>query len=265
MTVLAWTTLLLLAVAAWAGPTWRPRPLPGVDRDRAWTIGHRGARGVRRENTVEAFRLALQRCDGIETDVQRTRDGRLVLWHDFDCHGHAVRDASLAELRDVEPSLATVDDLVRLAHAHPGTVLNLEIKSRPEPRRAWHLERDLLRAVRDADLSDRVLVSSFDPLALARVRLCAPSVRIALLIAPELPRLLRDGALARWLHVDALHPQQDQVDADLIERSGWRELPVHVWTVNDPDRMRALVRSGASALIGDDPDTLARHGKGTDA
>ncbi len=262
MNALAGILLLVAALAAWAGPTWRPRSLPGVDRGRPWTIGHRGARGPRRENTLSAFELAFARTDGIETDVQRTRDGALVLWHDFDCHGREVRDATLAELRELEPELPTLDELLDLARTYPGTVLNLELKSRPEPARAWHLERATIRTVRRAGASDRTLISSFDPFALARVRLSAPRLRTALLIAPELPSWVRSGVLARWLHVDALHPRHDQIDGKMLRWAAAHALPLHAWTVNEPEEMERLVAAGVAGLIIDDPEALARLGKG---
>ena len=133
---LAFFLLLAVLLLAWAGPLWRPRSLPGVSRARPWLLGHRGARGPRPENTVPAFELALRAIDGIETDVQRSRDGRLVLWHDFDCHGLRVDGTDLADLRAREPDLATLDDLIGIARAHPGTVLNLEVKSRARPLRS---------------------------------------------------------------------------------------------------------------------------------
>jgi glycerophosphoryl diester phosphodiesterase len=260
--LLAFILLVAVLMLAWAGPLWRPRPVPGVTRARPWLLGHRGARGPRAENTVPAFELALRAVDGIETDVQRTRDGHLVLWHDFDCHGLPVDGSELADLRAREPDLATLDDLVEVARAHPGTLLNLEIKSRPRPLRGWALERDLARAVRAAGLADRVLISSFDPLALARVRLLAPRLRTGLLTAPDLPSPLHGGALARWLHVDALHPEDRQVDAGLLAFARNHDLPLHVWTVNDPRRMQELARAGVGGIIGDDPTALARIREG---
>jgi len=260
--MLAFALLVAVLLFAWAGPLWRPRAVPGVSRARPWLLGHRGARGPRPENSVPAFELALRAIDGLETDVQRTRDGRLVLWHDVDCHGLPVDGADLADLRAREPGLATLDDLIEVARAHPGTLLNLEIKSRPRPLRGWGLERDVARAVRAAGLADRVLISSFDPLALARVRLLAPLLRTGLLTAPDLPRPLRGGVLARWLHADALHPEDRQVDVNLLAFARNHDLPLHVWTVDDPRRTQELARAGVGAIIGDDPVALARTREG---
>lgn len=261
-TVGSYLFLLLLALGVWRTALWRPRPLPGVTRPRPWVLGHRGARGPHVENTVQAFAYAFRHGDGLETDVQRSRDGELVLWHDFELAGVQVGDARTAWLRGQAPDLATLADLFRQAGEAPGTLLNLEIKSRPRPLRGWALERDVVRAVRLSGLADRVLVSSFDPLALLRVRLLAPELRTGLLTAVEMPALLRGVALAGWLHVDALHPEAAEVDAALLRTARDRGLPLHVWTVNDPERMRELVRKGVGAVIGDDPAVVAKHLKG---
>lgn len=211
---------------------------------------------------MAALELALATIDGVETDVQRSADGELVLFHDLAVGSLSIRDADAALLRDRIPGLASLDELFRAARAHPATVLNLELKTTGRPWRRGRLERDVVRAVRASGLADRVLISSFDPLALARVRWLAPTLRVALLTAPDAPRGLRGGAAARWLHVDALHPQDRQVDESLLRRCRDRGLPVHVWTVNDPERMGELARAGAGALIGDRPEDLARYARG---
>ena len=252
----------VVTLAWWAGPGWRPRPLPGTDRPRPWRIGHRGARGPEGENSLTALRLALATIDGVETDVQRSADGELVLFHDLAAGSLSVRATETALLRDRIPGLATLEELFSEARAHPGTILNLELKTTGRPFRRGRLERAVVRSVRASGLADRVLISSFDPLALARVRLLDPSLRTALLTAADAPRGLRGGAAARWLHVDALHPQDAQVDEALLRRCHARGLPVHVWTVNDPARMRQLAAAGVGALIGDRPEDLARYANG---
>lgn len=257
MVVLA-ALVLVLALAWWTGPGWRPRDLPGMDRSRPWLLGHRGARGPFEENTVPALRHALDVVDGLETDVQRSADGTLVLLHDLVVRGLRVSASEVRLLRDRVPDLATLDDLFDLARERPGRMLNLEIKTDGRVWRRGRLERDLVRAVRASGLADRILISSFDPFAIARVRLLAPSLRTALLTTDEAPRGLRSGRAARWLHVDALHPHDPQVDVRLLDRCRDRDLPVHVWTVNDPDRMRWLIDAGVGGLVGDRPDDLAR-------
>ncbi len=245
-----------LALAAWRG-SWRGRPLPGVPRRRPLLVGHRGTRGIEPENTLAAFRRAFDEgLDGVEFDVQRSLDGELVLTHDEEVGGRPVARQSYGQLRERVPELATLGELFELARQYPGRLLNLEIKARGWRTRG--LERAVVRAVLASGLADRVLVSSFNPLSLARVRLFAPRMRVALLY--DASTMERPGGRPRpgWLHVDALHPGHALADRRLVVSAHARGVAVNVWTVNEPDTVRALRALGVDAIMGDDPARLRR-------
>ncbi len=213
-------------------------------------------RGRLPENSLGAFKAAFEAgLDGVEFDVQRSCDGNLFIYHDFDlADGRAARSLTLAELQRFDPNIPSLGDLFTLARRYPGKLLNLEVKS--QSLRSDGLEREVVRAVRDYELTGRVLVSSFNPLSLVRVRLLAPELRTALLYAPDLPLPLRSGHLARWLHVDALHPHHSQVDAKLLRWAARHRLPVNTWTVNESARVKELTRLHVNGLMADDPTTL---------
>jgi len=259
MTAVWWLALVMLAIALWTGPLWRPRGLTGVARPRPWALGHRGVRGSLPENTLAAFRAALDAgLDGLETDVQRTRDGALVLVHDFRVAGMRVCDASEAELRAAVPQLATLAELLALVRERPGTLLNLELKTV-----GWN-DRRLAAAVATAlaasGLGERLLVSSFSPLALLRLRLRAPRLRTAYLWseAPGVPWWARHPWPAPLLHVDALHPQHPAVTPERVARWRRRGLAVNAWTVNAPADVTRVVAAGVDGVMGDDPGALLR-------
>lgn len=257
--VLLYLVTLALLLVIWHGPAWRGRGLPGVHRAGPWAIGHRGVRGVAPENTLAAFRRALDAgLDGLETDVQRSGDGALVLVHDEHVSGVSVARASRSELRDLVPDLATLDELLELVRAHPGTLLNVELKT--TALRDHGLARDVARALRASGLADRVLVSSFNPVALARLRLYAPELRTAHLWPSSgwLPRWLRTPWPAGWLHVDALHPDHRDVDAALVARARARRLMVNTWTVNDAGEVARVAKLGVTGIMADDPEELLR-------
>ena len=258
--VLAYLLLLVVALGAWR-LMWHGRRLPGVKRVGGLLVGHRGTRGVLPENTLAAFRRAFEAgLDGIEFDVQRARDGALVITHDGEVDGVPVADLTLTELRERLPDLPTLQELFALARDHPGRLLNLEIKA--ERSRTCGLERAVARAVLASGLADRVLVSSFNPLSILRVRLWAPRLRVALLYDTSTMR--RRGGRPRpgWLHVDALHPHHSLCDAALLRAAHARGVAVNVWTVNDPADIRRLRALGADAIMGDDPETLMRSARG---
>lgn len=251
-----WVALALVAVF-WFGPGWRPRSLPGVTRPGPWALGHRGVRGSLPENTLAAFRAALGAgLDGLETDVQRTRDGHLVLVHDFDAGGLRVVDAELADLRAALPDLATLDELLALVAAHPGTLCNVELKTRGWGDRG--LAGAVARALRASGLADRLVVSSFSPLALARLRLRAPELRTAFLWSDHasVPRWLRGSWPGALLHADALHPHHALATPERV--AGWhrRGLRVHVWTVNEASDVARVLAAGVDGVMADDPPAL---------
>jgi len=254
--------LLLGLLLGWRTVLWRPRRLSGVTRSRPLLIGHRGVRGSLPENTVAAFRAAFEAgLDGIECDVQRTRDGVLVLLHDLEVAGCRVAELTHAELQSLAGRLCRLEELLLLAREYPGTLLNLELKS--DRLRSRGLERQVATSVRRSGLVGRVLISSFDPLALARLRLLAPEFRVALLFAPDMPRWLRGGWLAGWLHVDAIHPHYRQVTPVLVGRARTRGLMVNTWTVNDPEVVGKVMSAGVDGIMADDPASLlAAVGRG---
>ncbi len=255
MTFLGWLIALVALLFLWRTFLWWPRPLPGVTRPPPRLIGHRGVRVGEPENSLAAFRAALDAgLDGVEFDVQRSRDGALVIFHDFELRGRAVASLAKADIEADDPNIPTLESLFKLAHSYPGTLLNLEIKARGW--RTGGLERAVVRAVRNSKLESRVLISSFSPLSLARVRLRAPRLRTALLFAPDLPPLLRAPWLAGWLHVDALHPHHSQVTRNLVTRAHGRDLSVNVWTVNEVAEVARLLALPVDGVMADDPARL---------
>lgn len=251
---LTYVVLLLLACGLWRA-SWRGRTLPGVPRGRTLLVGHRGTRGVEPENTLAAFARAFDDgLDGIEFDVQRSLDGELVLTHDEEVGGRAVAGQSYGQLRERLPELATLAELFDLARRYPGRLLNLEIKA--SNWRTHGLERAIVRAVNASGLADRVVLSSFNPLSLARVRLLAPRLRVGLLYDASTVKLRGGRPRPGWLHVDAVHPHHTLVDGRFVREAHARAVAVNVWTVNDPDAMRALRDVGVDAIMGDDPSKL---------
>lgn len=248
--------VLVVLLFLWRTVLWRPRALAGLEPRVLRLLGHRGVRGTLAENTLPAFRAAFEAgLDGVEFDVQGSRDGALVLYHNFELDdGRDLSQLSLQELREVNADMPSLGQLFTLAGDYPGTLLNLEIKSKG----VWNggLELHIARCIRDFGLGGRVLVSSFNPFSLFWLRLVAPELRAALLFSPDLPAVLRSGTLAGWLHVDAVHPQHQQVDEALMRRCKQRGLLVNTWTVNDPGEVKRLMALRVDGIIGDNPEAL---------
>jgi len=218
-------------------------------------IAHRGASAVRPENTVEAFRhAAALGADWVELDARRTADDRLAVHHDAVLpDGRAIVELAAADLPASAPSLA--DALAACA----GMGVNIEIKNdRHDP----DFDPDDRVAVAVADLLSgpaavlpvgRVLVTSFNPATIAVVRDRAPHVPTGRLTMNGHDLAGRIERAAAAGHV-AINPWDLLVDEPMMAVARDAGLQVYVWTVDDPERMRALVDLGVDGIITNVPD-----------
>ena len=222
-------------------------------------IAHRGASKAERENTVEAFRRAVEmRTDGIELDVRRTRDGVLVVHHNPDLADGRV----IAQLDhvDVPTHVPTLDDA--LDACRPAWV-NVEIKNDPtEP------DFDATDSIADETIAllarrpegdDRWLISSFRLETVDRCRALRPSIRTAWLtvkVEDSDTAAVLDGLVATG-HA-ALHPWVGALTRELVDACHARGLQVNTWTCDDPERMDELVAWGVDGICTNRPD-IARE------
>ncbi len=254
-------------------------------------FAHRGASAVAPENTLPAFSEALAMgAHGIELDVQATADGELVVLHDFNLErtttgAGLLRDHTLAQLVDVDAG-------IRSNNAFAGTkiptleqvfeltadrcIVNVEIKNMD-----WDGGPEagpLTRMIQRRRLHDRVIVSSFNPFSLRKVRKLDPAIPLGLLYVSKLPRpagprptlvstirnlpfkhllfhLFRAWSIS-LVAPDALHPHFQSIDSQLMAEARRRSQDVNAWTVNCSAEARRLADLGVNAIITDRPDAI---------
>jgi glycerophosphoryl diester phosphodiesterase len=225
-------------------------------------VAHRGASALAPENTVEAFsRARADGADGVELDVLACASGEVVVFHDDDLQRLAHRPERVAELplRALqEVRLAIGGRIPTLEEAMeacgPALLVNVEIKSGAVPAAAQAALVDGVAAVIEhADAAARVLISSFSPLVVRLWKRRAPAVPAGLLFEREAPLPLRQGWAARWLRPFALHPEAVLCSPSRLRRWHERGYAVNVWTVDDPERLRALRDMGVDGIITNDP------------
>ena len=246
--------------------------------DQPLVIAHRGARDIAPENTMAAFRAAMDvGADGIELDIVRCATGEIVVLHDdsvdrtTDGSG-LVREIPFSALHELDaggwfssdyageriPLLQEVLDWVP-----PHFRINIEIKG--ANMRGDGLEREVAEMLRARELCDQAIISSFNPMALWRMRKTAVELKRGLLYARGMPIHLA-RAWSRWfLRPDALHPQAAMVDDRYMRWARRHGYHVNVWTVNEEAEMHRMIDLGAdarsagpSAIITDHPDKLRK-------
>jgi glycerophosphoryl diester phosphodiesterase len=230
---------------------------------RPWIIGHRGA-APDLENSLAAFRRALREgADAVECDVQPTRDGALVVFHDETLErfgGDATRPISaidLEELRAFQPRPpasgaaadfsggAKIPTLAELFAALPETLaINVEVKVYAGG--GDRLVDPILAALQGRG---NVFVSSFDRRFLGQLRRAAPELPLAVL-ADRFDDDLE--ALADELGAWGIHLAEPPSPA----RLGKLHRPVLVYTVNEPVLARRLLARGLAGLFTDRPGEL---------
>lgn len=242
---------------------------------------HRGVCGHAPENTIPAFRLAcLMGADGIELDVQLSKDGVPVVIHDeqvdrvSDSTGW-VRDLTLEQLKALNanklfpaygrveiPTLEEVYDLIKSTDL----TVNLELKNSTVIYEG--LEEKVLALAEEKGLSDRILYSSFNHYSILKIRRLNPEARTAFLCGDG---LLDVAGYGERYGVWAIHPpvghvgdktgceeggEDGQVSVsaaypDVIRQCHEKDIRVHVWEVNDRADYERMAALGADAVIMD--------------
>lgn len=237
----------------------------------ALKIAHRGVPLLAPENTMAAFRLAVQLgADGIECDIQRTKDGHLVVIHDDSVDrttagAGKVRDMTLAELSRLDagikysPQFAgeavpSLDDLLSWASAR--MIIDIEIKGGSTIYPG--IEEQLLEMLRRHRAFDRVLISSFDHHALREMRRAQPRLRTGMLYCGQ---PVDPFSMARWCSATAIHPEHDFLTPELIRAAHAGGFAVWAWTVDDVETAAKLCDWGVDAIISNHPDVLKGDGR----
>lgn len=213
---------------------------------------HRGASAAETENTIAAFRrAAAMGADGVELDVRRAADGALVVHHDAVlADGRAIVDLRAADLPAHVPLLDAALDACR------GLVVNVEIKNlQGDPD--FDPDDSLVAPVLAACAGSDVLVSSFNLRTIDRVLEAGGGDVPTAFLAMVPPDREVAGRLVdrcrRHGHV-VLHPHHAGVTPHLLDLCRARGIAVNTWTVDDPDRMRALAAAGVDGIVTNVPD-----------
>ncbi|MBL8133631.1 MAG: glycerophosphodiester phosphodiesterase [Anaerolineae bacterium] len=231
-------------------------------------FGHRGARAYAPMNTLPSFELAAaQGAHGIELDVHRSKDGFPVIVHDFTVDATSdgtgrVCDMTLAELKALDagsyfaPDFAgtrvpTLDEVFEAVGRR--LFVNVEIKS-------VSLETDGVEAVvadciRRHGMTERVIISSFNPFSLLRFRAILPEAPIGFLRAANYLPAEVDAIMAAHPY-DAFHPYHADITAEMVAQHRAAGRLLNTWTVNEPARAVALRDLGVRGIITDKPDLI---------
>lgn len=225
---------------------------------------HRGASFYAPENTLEAFDIAVkQKADGIELDVQLSKDGELVVIHDETIDrltngtGY-VKDYNLHELKQFNASklfphygfseIPTLEEVYGLLK-ETNLTINVELKTGIIFYEG--IEQKLLNLAKKMNMEDRIIYSSFNHYSLLNLKKLNKDVKIGILVS-DLYVDLVDYALK--LGADALHPIGYMLRLPgFIEQCKEKNMKLHVWTVDNEEEIKLLNDYGIDAIITNKP------------
>lgn len=229
-------------------------------------IAHRGGRKWAPENTMVAFRKAIDwGVYGIELDVHRLKTGEIVVIHDDNVvrttdGAGLIKDLSYRDARSLSAGLWFGEDFVGeriplleevLDLADGQVVLNIEIKNAPIEYPG--IELDLIKLLSQYSYPERIIISSFDHKVLSKLHKRAPHFALAILAEAIFVNI---ESYAKQVGATLWHPAFDclrDYDVDEAHKAG---LKVNAWTMNDPHQWSAGLEMGLNGIVTDDPKAL---------
>ncbi|MFV2081816.1 MAG: glycerophosphodiester phosphodiesterase [bacterium] len=222
-------------------------------------VAHRGASAYAHENTIDAFRIAIEmNADMIETDVRRTADEILVLHHDEYVGNRLVRELTFAEastaaleggyiLPALEETLQHIKGKIKLDLELKETGYELDVADMA----AHHLERDEFVMTSFKEPSVRIIKENRPDLT------CGLLMNISLYKRPGLSfeSVLSPIRRQKRCKADFLLPHWEIIKFGFLNRIRKKTRPVFVWTVNDRKMIRKLLDDEmVSGIVTDHPD-----------
>lgn len=230
-------------------------------------FAHRGFSGCYPENTMLAFRKALEAgCEGMEFDVHLTKDGQLVIIHDerIDRTGDStgwVKDMTYEELCRVDFSykwkgqipfqmIPTLREYFELVN-NLNMVSNIELKTG-----VWEysgIEEAVLELIREFHMEEKVIISSFNHHSVLRMQALAPEIPCGFLSETW---ILDAGRYVSSHGVDAYHPHFCMLTPPEVAELRAHNVKINTWTVNEEADILRMIAIGVDGIISNYPDRV---------
>lgn len=230
-------------------------------------FAHRGFSGVAPENTMAAFEQAVaMKADGIETDVHLSKDEKVLICHDETVNrttngNGPIQNLTFEELKAFDAGswfapefskerIPSLEDLLKLV-SKTDLTLNIELKT--DKVLYPGIEDKVLALLKEYDLVDQTMISSFNFQSLSKVKALLPELATAALIQ-EPQKTVNFWEQMSALKVTAIHPCHLYLTSDIIGEAQKRGVQVNAWTPNQPEEIRRLLKLQTHGAITDFPD-----------
>jgi glycerophosphoryl diester phosphodiesterase len=237
-----------------------------VDLNRPAIFAHRGSSAYAPENTLTAFKLAIdQDADAIELDAKLTSDGHVVVMHDKTVDrttngSGAIKSLTLDELKRLDagsklPPLYEAEIIPTLSEVFEEIghkiLINVELTNYFSP--VDDLPDKVAALVKEYNLQEGVMLSSFNMIALLRARNLLPNTPLGLLTFTGLAGITIKSRLLHFSPLFAINPSYKDVTKNLVTNAHQENFKVYAYTVNQSEDIRQVIDAGVDGFFTDDP------------
>lgn len=233
-------------------------------------IAHRGASNLAPQNTLAAFKKAVEiNADGVETDVHLTKDGEVVLCHNYEIDETSngtgkICDMTLEQLKSfdfgskfsreyADEKIPTLNEFLDCCRELKKIII--EIKT---PENGYDLVDKTVKTVKDAGLLDKTVFSSFSNDVLSRCKTIDQSAKTAMLfdVRTSFAMDIIDDpySFCKQNNVDELHPIIFFISEEFVKKCSENSIGTYFWTINDAGSKGDLLKLGITGIITDVPE-----------
>lgn len=227
-------------------------------------FAHRGYSGKYPENTMLAFKKAVE-CgiDGIELDVQLSKDGVVVIIHDetldrtTDGTGK-VMNYTYEELSKLDASFTFKDlgiNRIPTLREYFEYVKTLDIITNIELKNGINeysgIEEKVIDLIREFNLEKKVIISSFNHYSILKVKKIAPEIKCGFLSESW---IINAGKYCASYHIECYHPIFNSLTTEIINELKSYEIEINCWTVNKEQEIKSLFKKKVDSIITNYPE-----------
>ena len=232
-----------------------------MQRNHFINYAHRGASSYAPENTMEAFHLGIgMGANGIETDVQRTKDGILVLFHDdtilrMTGKPGKIQDYTYDELLTMPVSNYGLSGRIPRLEEFLEAFAHLDLQFAIEFKEAF-TEQQTIDLLHRFQMQEKTVLTSFKLECLMRAKLYAPQYKAGYLTDDVNPMVIK---VLKTMGVEQVCPKGKLITPDLVEQLHGEGFSVRPWGVKSEARMQAIYDAGVDGMTVNFPDKLTAY------
>ena len=242
---------------------WHPLLPAKLEKSTFFYYGHRGAPSIAPENTITSFQAAINNnMDGIELDVQLTKDNYLVVYHDqaikYKNELTKINTLSLDQIQAIDVknkfedmpfhNIPLLEDVIKILPDE--IILNIEIKSY-DNNVFNNLEKILMELIAKHSIEDKIIISSFNPFIIKKIKALNTSIATAFIWSSKSYYAYKLSLY--YSKPDAFHININDINQSMIQWVKKRNLQVYAYTVNSTEDLEKAQKYGLDGIFTDNP------------